>query len=41
MEIEGLSFQEATIKLADKANIELGDSLTLSKSKSVPMISNK
>ena len=36
MEIEGLSFQEATIKLADKANIELGDSLTLSKSKSVP-----
>src|SRR4051812_23146196 len=36
MEIGGLSFQEATIKLADKANIELGDSLTLSKSKSVP-----
>ena len=36
MEIEGLSFQEATIKLADKANIELGDSLTLSKAKSVP-----
>ena len=36
MEIGGLSFQEATIKLADKANIELVDSLTLSKSKSVP-----
>jgi DNA primase len=36
MEIGGLSFQEATIKLADKVNIELGDSLTLSKSKSVP-----
>ena len=36
MEIGGLSFQEATIKLADKANIELGDSLTLSKAKSVP-----
>lgn len=37
MEIEGLSFQEATIKLADKANIDLGDSVTtLSKPKSVP-----
>jgi DNA primase len=36
MEIEGLSFQEATIKLADKANIDLGESLTFSKPKSVP-----
>ncbi len=27
MEIEGLSFQEAAFKLADKANIELGKNL--------------
>jgi len=36
MEIEGLSFQEAAFKLADKANIELGKSLsTFGKSKSI------
>lgn len=37
MEIEGLTFQEATVQLADRANIDLGNSLsTLSKPKSVP-----
>ncbi|MCQ6273648.1 DNA primase [Bacillus sp. V3B] len=36
MEIEGLSFQEVSLKLADKANIDLGTSIsTLDNSKSV------
>ena len=37
MEIEGLTFQEATVKLADIANVDIGNSLaTFSKPKSVP-----
>src|SRR4051794_25798469 len=36
MEVEGLSFQEAALKLADKANIDLGLSLsTVGKTKSI------
>ena len=30
MEIEGLTFQEAAFKLADKANIELGNNIAMS-----------
>ncbi|WP_428909158.1 DNA primase [Niallia sp. Krafla_26] len=37
MEIEGLNFQEAAVKLAEKANIDVSNSIpTISKPKSVP-----
>ncbi len=37
MEIEGLTFLEATVKLADKTNVEIGNNIsTMSKTKSVP-----